>query len=103
MGVDGKPILFHQQKDEEPSVRPKRSDRKTTHAADHRDLLAGLKSLGMTSVTAAEVETALKELGIPNSALKEHGKVLKAVFLKLKRRDVSPTVPKQKPEPGEKP
>ena len=45
-------------------VRPTRSRRKPPHAADYRDLLAGLKSLGMTGVTAAEVETALKELGI---------------------------------------
>lgn len=104
-GIDGKPVLFHRRGKEVSPVRPKRSGRKTTtDNSRYQDLLGGLKSLGMAGVTNADVEKALKELGIPDSALKENGKVLKAVFLKLKRPDTSQPAPKQTPDqPGEKP
>jgi hypothetical protein len=103
-GIDGKPVLFHQREEAVSPVRPKPSRRKTMpNDSRHRDLVDGLRSLGMAGVTAAEVETALKELKVSDSALKENGKVLRAVFLHLKRQDISPPSPKQKPESGEKP
>ena len=101
-GINGKPVLFHRRGKEPATPKP---SRKKAAARDDRyqDLLGGLKSLGMVGVTVADVEGALKELGIPDSALKENGKALKAVFLKLKCRDTSQPSSKQKPEPGEKP
>ena len=51
---------------------------------------------GMAGVTAAEVEKALKELHVSDSALKDKGEVLRAVFLHLKRQDISPTSPTKK-------
>ena len=93
-GIDGKPVLFHRHKDEES--RPKRSGRKTKPAdSRYRDLLAGLKSLGMAGVSSAEVEVAVKELHGLDSALKDNGDVLRAVFLHLKRQDISPSTPKK--------
>jgi hypothetical protein len=88
-GIDGKPVLFHRRGREVSPVRPRRSGRKTAPAADHRDLLDGLKSLGLAGVTAAEVEAALKELRLLDSGKKDNGEVLRAVFLKLKRQDIS--------------
>ena len=97
-GIDGKPVLFHRREVQESIVRPARSKQKP-NSNNHRDLLAGLKSLGMAGVTAADVDKALKELQMPVS--QDQGKVLRAVFLKLKHQDTSAPVPKQKPEPGE--
>ena len=100
-GIDGKPILFHRQGKEPATPKPSRR-KPAAHNSRHQDLLAGLKSLGLTGVTAADVEKALKELQIPATDGKDQGKVLRAVFLHLKRQDISPLVPKPKPEPGEK-
>jgi hypothetical protein len=49
----------------------------------------GLKSLGLAGVTSADVDKALKELRVPDSAKKDNGEVLRAVFLHLKRQDTS--------------
>ena len=95
-GVDGKPILFQRRGRETTPVNPKPSKRKAM-PDDHRhqDLLAGLKSLGLTSVTAVQVEKALKELHVSGSEGKDQGQTLRAVFLKLKQ-DTSSPAPKQK-------
>ncbi len=86
-GVDGKPILFHRRpKEAAPSI-PKPPNRKA--AADnsrHKELLAGLKSLGMVGVTTEQVVAAMKLLHFSG---KNDGEVLKAVFLHLKRQDIS--------------
>ena len=98
-GVDGKPILFHRRaKDAKPSI-PKPSRKKAPpDDSRHKDMLAGLKSLGMVGVTAAEVEGALKELHVSGLDNKDQGAVLRAVFLCLKRRDTSSPAPTTKGE-----
>jgi hypothetical protein len=87
-GIDGKPILFHRRpKEATPSI-PKLSKRKA--AADnsrHKELLTGLRSLGMVGVTGAQVEAVLKEIHVTG---KGSGEVLRAAFLHLKRQDISP-------------
>ena len=97
-GVDGKPILFHSRAKEATPTTPKPSKQKAIPSDDsrHRDLVAGLKSLGLATVTAVQVETALKELHMSDMDNKDQGAVLRAVFLCLKRRDTSQTAPKTK-------
>lgn len=87
-GVDGKHILFHRRGRETAPATPKPSKRKPMPDDNrHKDLVAGLKSLGMAGVTAVQVEAALKELhGLDHE---DQGKVLRAVFLCLKQRDTS--------------
>ncbi len=93
-GIDGKPILFHRRGKEVSPVRPERSRRKTDDNR-YKELLAGLKSLGMAGVTAVQVEAALKELHASGAEGKDQGQTLRAVFLHLKRhQDVS--APKKK-------
>ena len=94
-GIDGKPVLFHRRAKDATPASPKPSKRKAMPDDNrHKDLLAGLKSLGMVSVTAVQVEKALKELhGLDN---KDQGSVLRAVFLHLKRRDTSSPTTKKK-------
>jgi hypothetical protein len=86
-GVDGKPVLFHRRGTDIAPTNPKPPKRKAS-SGDHRhkDLLAGLKSLGMVGVTAAQVEAAMKALHVSG---KSDGEVLRAVFLALKRQDIS--------------
>jgi len=86
-GINGKPILFHRKGREVSSLRPDRSRRKAD-IDRHKDLMDGLKSLGLTA-TAADVEKALKELHLSDATSKHEGDILKAVFLKLKGQDVS--------------
>ena len=89
-GVDGKPVLFHRRAREATPSIPKPSRKKAT-ADDrgHRDLVAGLRSLGLASVTASQVKSALKKLGVSDLAGKDNAEVLRAVFLHLKRQDTS--------------
>jgi len=92
-GIDGKPVLFHR-RGKEPST-PKPSRRKTTptHDSRYRELLDGLRSLGMAGVTTSDLEKALKELQMPLN--QDQGGVLRAVFLKLKHQDTSAPVNKK--------
>jgi len=84
-GNDGKPILFHRC-GKEPSI-PKPSKRKATpDDSRHKELLAGLRSLGMVGVTTEQVVAAMKSLHVSG---KNDGEVLRAVFLHLKRQDIS--------------
>ncbi len=87
-GMDGKPMLFHRRGREVAPARPKRPVRKAApDDSRYRDLLDGLRSLGLASVTAEQVEAASKELHV--SGDKDQGEVLRAVFLHIKRQDVS--------------
>ena len=86
-GVDGRPVLFYSRRP--ATALPLRKPRKAAAANDdkHAALLDGLKGLGLVTVTAAHVTTALKEIyptGIPADA---NGEVLRAVFLHLRRRN----------------
>jgi hypothetical protein len=86
-GIDGKPILFHRRAKEVMPQSPKPPKRKAPPGdSRHKDLLAGLRSLGLVGVTAAQVEAALKEIHV---ARKGEGEMLRAVFLHLKRQDIS--------------
>ncbi len=87
-GVDGKPMLFRRRGREVTPAVPKRSRSKAPDDSRCRELAAGLRSLGLAGVTAAQVQAVLKELGI--SGDKDEGEVLKAVFLHIKRQDISP-------------
>ncbi len=87
-GINGKPVLFHRHKDEKS--RPKRSGRKAVpDDSRHRDMVDGLRSLGLVGVTAAQVQAALKELRVSDTTKKDEGQTLRAVFLHLKRQDIS--------------
>jgi DNA-binding transcriptional MerR regulator len=102
IGINGKPVLFYERQKEVAPKRPKRSGRKAHRADDHRyrDLIDGLRSLGMAGVTAGQVEEAMKSVKVSGM---DNGEVLKAVFLHLKRQDISPSPssPKKKPSRGD--
>ena len=56
----------------------------------YADLLDGLRSLGL-EVTAAQVEPVVKEI-VPQRNPRPAGEVIRAVFLRLKRRNTTDKV-----------
>jgi hypothetical protein len=75
IGVNGKLVLFYA-----PRKRQKPAQE------NHADLVAGLRSLGLTSVTASQVEQAVKLLYPKGTKNFDPGEVLRAVFLHLKSK-----------------
>ena len=87
-GIDGRQVLFYAKRQGTGPSRPKRSAKRRPLAdGQHADLLEGLRSLGMTEATAAQVQAALKASYPDGVKGLDKGEVLRGVFLCLKRRD----------------
>ena len=93
-GMNGRPILFYCPR--HPLGQASRPIKKTKVVPKQNnqyvELLDALRSLGLESITAAQVEPVVKELfpgGIQNL---ETGEVIRSVFLRLKRRDTGDNV-----------
>ncbi len=82
-GVNGQVVLFYSRRQPAPPTRPKKA---TPAPAPHADLLDGLRALGLVSVTAADVEAAVKTLFPQGTAGVDEGEVIRAVFLRLQSR-----------------
>lgn len=83
-GVDGRPILFYAPRHSAPT--PKRKP-KPKQARAYADVLDGVRALGLTMATGAQVDAAIKQLfpgGIDGVDL---GEVIRQVFLSIKRQD----------------
>jgi len=85
-GIDGRPVLFYAKRREIAPTKPRRSKRKPTKP-QHTDLMEGLKSLGMAAMNAVQVGAAVKRLFPSGTRGVEHGELLRAVFLDLKRQN----------------
>lgn len=88
-GVNGKPILFYSPRhplghQSRPVKKPKAESKQK---GQYADLLDGLKALGLESVTTAQVEPLVKELFPEGIQKLDCGEVIRAVFLRLKRRN----------------
>jgi hypothetical protein len=86
---DGKPVLFYARGNGAPLPSSKPRPKKAVVKKDEQfgDLVAGLKSLGLTAVNAEEVRSAVAVV-FPNGITGlDGGQVIRAVFLHLKRRD----------------
>jgi hypothetical protein len=88
-GANGKPVLFYARY--RPSNPANPMKRPTPPVAKGKDknitaLLDGLNSLGLTTATAAQVETVTKELYPTGTDGLDRGEVLRKVFLELRRR-----------------
>ena len=75
-GIDGRPALFYGKRANGSSPR----GAKTKHA----DLIEAIKGLGL-SATAAQVESAVKELFPDGTAQADQSEVIRSVFIHLKR------------------
>jgi hypothetical protein len=86
-GIDGKPILFYARRIGTAPAKPKKAKALATTNPQHADLLEGVRSLGIASVTAADIAKALKEIFPSGVENQDDGEILRAVFLHLKRKN----------------
>jgi hypothetical protein len=84
-GIDGRPVLFYARR--APIVAVKRPTKKSP--APHNELLEGVRLLGLTDATAAQVGAMVKHLYPFGVEEKDQGEVLRSIFLALKRRDTA--------------
>lgn len=85
-GVDGRPILFYAARGSVPAPAPKRKP-KPKQAHPHSEVLDGVRALGLTMVTAAQVDATVSQLFPGGVGGVDPGQVIRAVFLSLKRQD----------------
>ena len=91
-GVDGKPILFYAPRHSAPTPMAKRRSQPKQVHGQHADIVDGVKSLGLTTATAAQVEAEIVKL-FPNGITGiVPGEVIKQVFLSIKRQNSSDNV-----------
>lgn len=81
LGVNGRAVLFNSARNKQKTVVKKEQ---------YADLIAGLKSLGLKQVTVAQVKEALGALYPQGMTGVDEGEVIKAVFVKLWRKQMSP-------------
>ena len=86
-GIDGKPVLFYAPRHSAPAAAPKRK-RGTTHPG----VLAGVRALGLTTATAAQVDAAAANLFPDGVDGVDPGEVIRQVFLFVKRNNPSGNV-----------
>jgi hypothetical protein len=85
-GVDGRVILFYAPRGSVPAVPIKRKPKpKATHA--HTEVLDGVRALGLTMVTAAQVDATITQLFPAGVGGVDPGQVIRQVFLSIKARD----------------
>ena len=86
VGIDGRAVMFRRRGREVALPSPKKRSRsKAPDDSRYREMVAGLRSLGLAGVGVEQVQAALKELGVSGGG----SEVLRAVFLHLKRQDTS--------------
>ena len=93
-GVDGKPILFYAPRHSAPTPAPapKRRSKPQQALAQHADIVDGVRGLGLTTATAAQVETEIVKLFPDGIAGIVPGEIIKQVFLSIKRKNSSDNV-----------
>jgi len=85
-GVNGKPILFYAPRGSVPASAPRRKP-KPKAASAHAEVLDGVRSLGLTTVTAAQVDATIAQLFPRGVDGVDPGEIIRSVFLSLKRQD----------------
>jgi hypothetical protein len=87
-GVNGKPVLFYARR--APLTPAPARPRKATPRPptdEYADLTDALRALGLVSVTAAQAGAAVGEVFPRGTAGVDEAEVVRAVFLRLRRRD----------------
>ena len=89
-GIDGNPIMFYSRRGGSESL-PRAKTRRSTPEPKTNEPLAGIlesvQSLGLSSVTLAMVNAAVKELFPSGWQIVPEGEVIRAVFIHLKRHN----------------
>jgi hypothetical protein len=92
-GVNGQPILFYARRVAGPSTTLKPKKPKVARpSSEYADLIDGLKSLGLATVTVVDVQTVLKQLYPSGIQTTDPSEVIRAVFLRIKRQNPTDNV-----------
>ncbi|MDZ7386775.1 MAG: hypothetical protein ONB07_11735 [candidate division KSB1 bacterium] len=79
VGINGRMVLFYTKRLPAPAPTAKPNNGQTNR--HHAERLDGLRGLGLTSVTAAQVEAAVKKLYPKGTKGVDSGDLLRTVFL----------------------
>ena len=92
-GIDGQPIMFYARRLPIAPFNSKPRQTATRPKPDpHSDLIAALKSLGLTTVTSSQVALAIKEVFPGGTAGVDQSEIIRAIFIKIKRQNTNDNV-----------
>jgi len=92
-GVDGRPVLFYAPRGSAPASPVKRKPKsKPVATSQHVAVLDGVRALGLTMPTAAQVDATVKQLFPDGVDGVDAGEVIRQVFLSIKRQDSADNV-----------
>lgn len=88
-GINGKPVLFYARRLDGASMTPRPRRKAATKSVNknHAEVIDGLKSLGLTSVTAQVVQEAVRKVFPRGTAGVDPAEVIRNVFLHLKQQN----------------
>jgi len=87
-GIDGRPILFYAPRRTAPAPVVRRKAKPTPPPANqHYEIVEGVRCLGLTTVTTADVDAAIKRLFPGGVDGVDSAEVIRSVFLSVKRQD----------------
>jgi len=88
VGINGKVVLFYAPRTNLTPAKPKREKAKAPKLDEyHADLMEGLKSLELGSVTASQVVEAVKQVYPQGTKHLDPSEVLRCIFLHLKAKE----------------
>ena len=90
-GVDGHPVLFYSRRTAPAPVSPKRRKlvpaRPAATKSKHAEIVESVRTLGLTTATAAQIDSVVRVLFPAGTADAEHGEIVRAVFVHLMRQN----------------
>jgi hypothetical protein len=87
-GVNGQLVLFYARRNSPvpAASKTRKSQGSPRKRGPHAEVLASVRSLGLTGATVDQVAAAVKELFPQGASAVDPGEVIRAVFVHLKRR-----------------
>ena len=85
-GIDGRPILFYAPRHSAP-VAKRKPKQKRTPTTRYPEVIDGVRALGLTTVTATEVDAVVNQLFPSGTDGVDPGEVIRQVFLSIRRQD----------------
>jgi hypothetical protein len=87
-GIDGRAVLFYARRFGTPNPKPAKKKATPVKAnGQFNELVEGVRCLGLTTVTTAQVESAVRKCFPNGRGGVDDGAVLRAVFLHIKRQN----------------
>lgn len=89
-GIDGKPILFYAPR---AAINASTKRPPKPHAVSkYAEVIEAVRALGLTTITAAQVDQVIKELFPAGIEKVAQGEIIRSVFLSIKRKNSADNV-----------